>query len=82
MSMTSTSGGAADWGPKLATMTTAEKRELLEVLWDDLAQSPEPFEVPEWHREILESRRKEMEEGTAVFEDWEDVKRELRELLP
>lgn len=80
MSTASLSGGTEDWRPRLATMTVSEKRDLLEAVWDDLAQNPEEFVSPEWHREILESRRKSIEDGTAVFEDWEVVKLRLREL--
>lgn len=80
MSVTSMSSGSEEWRPRLATMTVTQKRELLEAIWDDLAENPEAFESPEWHREILESRRKAIEDGTAVFEDWEVVKLRLREL--
>ena len=31
-------------------------------------------EVPEWHKEIVEQRWKEMKDGTASFVKWEDVK--------
>ena len=31
-------------------------------------------EVPEWHKEIVEQRWKEMKDGTAQFVKWEDIK--------
>ncbi len=30
--------------------------------------------IPEWHIAILKERLKSLEEGSAVFYDWEDVK--------
>lgn len=31
-------------------------------------------DIPEWHKEIVEQRWKEMKDGTAQFVKWEDVK--------
>lgn len=31
-------------------------------------------EIPDWHLEELRKRMKDIEEGNAVFHDWEDVK--------
>ena len=30
--------------------------------------------VPEWHREVIEQRWKDMQEGKAEFLNWEEVK--------
>jgi hypothetical protein len=77
--MSTTSKSVEAWRPHLAAMTTTEKLDLMELIWEDLTAKPEEFVSPDWHREVLESRRKEIENGTAVFQDWEDVKRELNE---
>ncbi len=79
MSMTTPLSGDDPWGTKLASMTVAEKEQLLNRILVDLAQQPDDFVAPEWHREILESRRKAIDDGSEVFEDLEDVKRELLE---
>ena len=34
----------------------------------------EEDEVPEWHKEVVEQRWKEMNEGKAEFVSWEEVK--------
>lgn len=34
-------------------------------------------DVPEWHKEIVEQRWKEMKDGTAKFVKWEDVKNKI-----
>lgn len=31
-------------------------------------------EIPDWHKEIVESRVKNIEEGKASFHRWEEVK--------
>lgn len=36
-------------------------------------------EIPEWHKEILNDRLKSIEEGTAVFHKWDDIKDSLFE---
>ena len=34
-------------------------------------------DIPEWHKEILSQRLKDIEEGRAVFHSWDDVKKEV-----
>lgn len=34
-------------------------------------------EIPEWHKEIVEQRWKEMKEGKVKFQKWEDVKNKI-----
>ena len=37
----------------------------------------EEEEIPEWHKEILGQRLKDIEEGRAVFHSWDEVKKEI-----
>lgn len=37
----------------------------------------EEEEIPEWHKEIVEQRLKDIEDGKAVFHSWDDVKKEI-----
>ncbi len=37
----------------------------------------EEEEIPEWHKEIVEQRLKDIEEGKAVFHSWDEVKKEI-----
>ena len=53
----------------LDEMTNKQKLEAMELLWEDLAGSPEALESPDWHREILDERRKRVVDGTARFLD-------------
>ncbi len=34
-------------------------------------------DIPEWHKPVLEQRLKDMEEGKAVFHNWEEIKSSL-----
>ena len=62
----------------LDQMTTAEKLELLEKLWDDLWQRPGNVPSPDWHGDVLAERTRAIREGETHFEDWDDVKRRLQ----
>ncbi len=66
----------------LKDMTLQEKLVAMEMLWEDLARSPESVESPAWHKEILEERRQKIAEGTAHFMDWETAKKEIRNKVP
>lgn len=50
----------------------------MEALWSSLHQNFEESGPPDWHREILNRRMKLIESGEAVYEDWNQVKKELR----
>jgi hypothetical protein len=62
----------------LKDMTLQEKLAAMEMLWDDLARSPESVESPSWHKEILEERRVRIAEDKAHFVDWETAKKDIR----
>ena len=49
----------------------------MELLWEDLARSPESLESPRWHKEVLEERER-VAEGKAQFADWETAKKDIR----
>lgn len=62
-------------------MTLAEKLAAMELLWEDLARSPESIDSPAWHQDILDGRRQRIAEGQAQFVDWETAKAEMRKKL-
>ncbi|HEY2382800.1 MAG TPA: addiction module protein [Terriglobia bacterium] len=65
----------------LNEMTLQEKLAAMEALWEDLSRSPGAIKSPEWHKEILDERRKRVDDGAAQFEDWDQVKVRMREKL-
>ena len=34
-------------------------------------------DIPEWHKDILEDRLKDIEEGKVIFHNWDDIKSSL-----
>lgn len=62
----------------LDEMTLHEKLAAMELLWDDLARSPERVESPDWHENIVIERRELADGGTSKFAEWEVAKAEIR----
>ena len=58
----------------LTKMSTVEKLQVMEFLWSALS-SHYQVESPAWHDAVLDERANATDDE---FEDWEDVKRELR----
>ena len=65
----------------LKDMTIEEKLAAMELLWDDLARSPEAVESPNWHKDILDERRQMVADGKTQFTDWNAAKTEIRKKL-
>jgi putative addiction module component (TIGR02574 family) len=63
----------------LNSMTTSEKLQLMESIWDSLRTVPD-LPAPDWHREVLAERTRQIEAGEVEFSDWEDVKKRLNKL--
>ena len=59
------------------SLSPAERLQLVEAIWDSLLNTPEAIPVPDWHREVLDERRK----SPAKMLDWEEVKAQLRDRL-
>lgn len=63
----------------LKQMSLAEKLRIMELLWDDLCRQEKAPSSPDWHREILQTRAKRIEEGKSEFMDWNEAKNKIRE---
>jgi hypothetical protein len=70
---------AAQRGGKLSTFK--EKLALMELLWEDLARTPEAIESPAWHKTTLDERHQRLNEGKSSFNDWETAKANIRNKL-
>lgn len=64
----------------LDSMSTSEKLQAMEALWQDLCTKPADFLSPQWHQEILESRRQRLRDGQATVDDWAAAKKRLEQL--
>lgn len=62
----------------LSKLTLAQKLELMEAIWDDLAKQDESLESPHWHAEVLEDREKALRAGKATVSGWEEAKDRIR----
>ena len=59
-------------------LSPAEKLQLVEDLWDDLASTPESVPVHDWQTEELDRRKENLEKNPASGLDWEQVTHTLR----
>lgn len=58
-------------------MTTEEKLEAMEALWNDLRRHEDAIAVHEWQKEVLDERERLVEEGKSNFTDWHQAKEEI-----
>jgi len=59
-------------------LSPAEKLQLVEDLWDDLASTPEAVPVHDWQKEELARRKANLAKHPASGLAWEEVKRRVR----
>jgi putative addiction module component (TIGR02574 family) len=59
-------------------LSPAEKLQLVEDLWDDLAATPEAVPVYDWQKEELDRRKANLKKNPAAGLTWEEVKRRVR----
>ena len=48
-------------------MSTVERLQTMEALWDSLLYENEKIESPEWHEKILKERKTKIKSGKAKF---------------
>ena len=65
---------------QIDTLSVAEKVQLLESVWQSLCAQPCDVRSPEWHRQVLDERRRRLEDGRATISAWSDVKARLMQL--
>jgi putative addiction module component (TIGR02574 family) len=65
-------------GPSIFDLSPAEKLELVEDLWDDLAATPEAVPVHDLQKQEFARRRSGLLKNPASVLSWEDVKRRVR----
>jgi hypothetical protein len=64
----------------LNTMSVGEKVQLLEQVWDNLCRQSGDVRSPEWHAEILNERKRQIENGTMTVSPWSEAKERLQSL--
>ena len=56
----------------------SEKLQIMEAIWEDLRARAEEMPVPEWHKELLDTRQDAVAMGREQVLDWDEAKRSLR----
>jgi putative addiction module component (TIGR02574 family) len=64
--------------PTVFDLSPAEKLQLVEDLWDDLASTPESVPVHDWQKQELARRKANLIKNPASGVAWEEVKRRVR----
>jgi putative addiction module component (TIGR02574 family) len=59
-------------------LSPAEKLQLVEDLWDDLAATPEAVPVFDWQREEVARRKANLLRDPSAALSWDEVKRIVR----
>ncbi|MDR4509175.1 MAG: addiction module protein [Candidatus Brocadiaceae bacterium] len=59
---------------EIKKMSTVERLQAMEELWDALCHEDKEVESPVWHKEILDERKKKIERGEAEFISIEELK--------
>jgi putative addiction module component (TIGR02574 family) len=59
-------------------LSAAEKLQLVEDLWDDLAADPNAVPVHDWQKEELARRKANLASNPASGLSWDDVKQRVR----
>ncbi|MGD9633448.1 MAG: addiction module protein [Pirellulales bacterium] len=62
----------------LFDLPPAEKLQLVEDLWDDLAASPDDVPIHDWQKAELDRRKANLQSRPASAVSWEDVKARIR----
>ncbi len=59
-------------------LSSSEKLQLVEDLWDDLVATPEAIPIHEWQKQELARRKANLLKNPASGLVWEEVKRRVR----
>jgi putative addiction module component (TIGR02574 family) len=59
---------------EIQQLPLGEKLQIMEAIWEDLRLRAEQVEVPQWHKDLLDARRKAVNENREEILDWDAVK--------
>ncbi|QFS44385.1 addiction module protein [Nostoc sphaeroides] len=60
--------------PELSSLSRVEKLQLIEDLWNKIADTPAALPVLDWQKQELGNRKAEYQQNPAIGSSWEDVK--------
>ena len=59
---------------EISRLTPAEKLQLVEVLWTDLASNPDQIPIPDWHARLLDEDQAAYRAKPHEGSPWSEVK--------
>ena len=62
----------------VSQMSSVERLQAMESLWDAICQDGDAPQSPEWHVAVLEERRQKVISGDATWLSLDDLKQRLR----
>jgi hypothetical protein len=62
----------------LSQFSFAQKLELMETLWADLARDEKKMKSPPWHEAVLKDREEAFVVGKVTVSDWEQAKKRIK----
>ncbi len=63
---------------EIKKMSRAERLAAMEILWDSLVEEEAQVESPDWHRDVLEERKRRIESGQVEFISLEKLRASRR----
>ena len=67
-------GGSTMNTIEIEKMSTIERLQTMEALWDSLLHDEADIDSPDWHKDIIQERMKKIESGNAVFVSIDELK--------
>ncbi len=67
---------------QIEKMSTAERLQAMEQLWDAVRRQAVEVPSPDWHRDVLAKRRTRAEQGEARFLTLDQLRTRLRTTAP
>ena len=58
----------------IKSMSVEEKVQIMETIWEDMRDRFEHSDIPQSHKDLLDSRRAKVASGESKILDWDSVK--------
>ena len=62
---------------EIAEMPIQQRIQLVEDIWDSIAEIPEAVQIPEWHKKELEKRLEAYHANPDEGSPWQEVKKRI-----
>ena len=62
----------------LDEMTVEEKLRAMEAIWRSLSKRENQLPMPDWHKQVLDERQRQIDGGEASFVSLEEMKERVR----